>query len=115
MYNGNFLRIQKDSWGNSGSNGGIVTLSMKNQNVTGNIVVDSISTLDMNISNSSYYKGIINGEYSAYSIKLTIDKLSKIKLNGDCYVSSLTDEDESYSNIDFNGYTLYVNGDAINK
>lgn len=26
---GNFLRIQKDSWGNSGSNGGDVTLTLK--------------------------------------------------------------------------------------
>lgn len=28
---GNFLRVQKDSWGNSGSNGGDVTLNMTNQ------------------------------------------------------------------------------------
>lgn len=26
----------------------------------------------------------------------------------------LDDEDENYSNIDFNGFTLYVNGSAIN-
>ena len=38
--NGNFLRIQKDSWGNSGSNGGIVTLNLTNQEVNGNIVVE---------------------------------------------------------------------------
>ena len=111
---GNFLRIQKDSWGNSGSNGGNVTLNLKNQEVKGNIVVDSISTLDMNIKENSYYEGSINTSNEAKEINLKLDSNSKIKLTGDSYVSTLEDEDTSYSNIDFNGYTLYVNGTAIN-
>lgn len=111
---GKFLRIQKDSWGNNGSNGGNVTLNMKNQQVTGNIVVDSISTLTMNLKNKSTYEGTINADNTAKSISLTLDKTSKIKLTGDSYVTSLDDADESYSNIDFDGYKLYVNGKAIN-
>lgn len=111
---GNFLRIQKDSWGTSGSNGGNVTLNLKNQNISGNIVVDSISKLDMSLSNSSYYEGIINSSKEAKSITLKLSKNSKVKLLGDSYVTSLDDEDSSYSNIDFNGYKLYVNGVAIN-
>jgi hypothetical protein len=111
---GNFLRAQKDSWGNSGSNGGIVTLIMNNQNATGNIVIDSISTLDMTMKTNSYYEGTINGENSAKSITLTLDSTSKIKLTGDSYITSLEDADTLYSNIDFNGYKLYVNGTAIN-
>lgn len=111
---GNFLRIQKDSWGTSGSNGGNVTLNLKNQNVSGNIVVDSISTLVMSLSNSSYYEGVINSSKEAKSITLKLSKNSKIKLLGDSYVTSLDDEDSSYGNIDFNGYKLYVNGVAIN-
>ena len=110
---GNFLRIQKDSWGNSGANGGNVTLSLKNQKVLGSIVVDSISTLDMNLT-SSYYEGAINNSNTAKKISLTISKDSKIKLTGDTYVSSLTNEDETNSNIDFNGYKLYVNNVSIN-
>ena len=110
---GNFLRIQKDSWGNSGANGGNVTLSLKNQEVIGSIVVDSISTFDMNLT-SSYYEGVINNSNTAKKISLTISKDSKIKLTGDTYVSSLTNEDETNSNIDFNGYKLYVNNVAIN-
>ena len=111
---GNFLRAQADSWGNSGSNGGDVTLVMTKQKATGNIVIDSISTLDMTMKSGSYYEGTINGDNSARSIKLTLDKKSKIKLTGDSYVTSLDDADTDYSNIDFNGYTLYVNGEAIN-
>ena len=111
---GNFLRVQKDSWGNSGSNGGDVTLVMKNQTAQGNIVVDSISTLDMQMSDSSIFEGAINTDNSAKSITLKLDKSSKIKLTYDSYVTSLENSDSSNSNIDFNGYKLYVNGKAIN-
>ena len=112
---GNFLRAQADSWGTSGSNGGNVTLTMTKQKASGNIVIDSISTLDMTMKSGSSYTGTINGDNTAKSIKLTLDKKSKIKLTGDSYVTSLDDADSDYSNIDFNGYTLYVNGTAINK
>ncbi len=110
---GNFLRIQKDSWGTSGSNGGTVKLNMTNQDVEGNIVVDSISTLTISMSNSSYV-GSINKDNTAKSISLVLDKNSSIKLTGDSYVTSLSNKDSSNSNIDFNGYKLYVNGKAIN-
>ena len=110
---GNFLRIQKDSWGKEESNGGDVVLNLEEQEVEGNIVVDEISTLIMNME-SSTYKGTINNENSAKDIKLVLDKNSKITLTGDSYVSSLTNSLEDNSNIDFNGYKLYVNGEAIN-
>lgn len=111
--NGNFLRIQKDSWGNEGTNGGDVTLKLTDQKVSGNIVVDSISSLDMKISSGSVYEGTINGDNTAKSLKLTIDGSSKIKLTGDSYVTAIDTADGDYSNIDFNGYKLYVDGKAV--
>lgn len=111
---GKFLRVRKDSCGNSESNGWDVTLNMTNQEADGDIVIDSISTLTMNLKEKSLFTGKINSENSAKNIKLVLDKTSKIKLTGDSYVSSLEDEDSSYDNIDFNGYKLYVNGTAIN-
>ncbi len=107
---GNFLRAQADSWGNNGSNGGNVELVMSNQEAKGNIVIDSISTLNMTLEDSSYYEGVINGEDSAKSIEVTLDKNSKIKLTGNSYITSLSNEDTTNSNIDFNGYKLYING-----
>ena len=86
---------------------------MTNQSATGNIVIDEISTLKMNLKDSSYYEGTINGDNTAKSIKLVLDKTSKIKLTGDSYVTGLEDSDTDHSNIDFNGYKLYVNGKAI--
>ena len=109
---GNFLRIQKDSWGNSGSNGGTVTLNMTNQKATGNIVVDSISKLTMNLANGSSFSGAINSDNTG-EVELTLDSSSSITLTGDTYVKSLTNADTTNSNIHANGYKLYVNGTQV--
>ena len=109
---GNFLRIQKDSWGNSGSNGGTVTLNMTNQKATGNIVVDSISKLTMNLTNGSSFSGAINSD-NAGEVELTLDSSSSITLTGDTYIKSLTNADTTNSNIHTNGYKLYVNGTQV--
>lgn len=111
---GNFLRIQKDSWGNSGSNGGAVTLNLTNQEVDGNIVVDSISKLNMKLSNSSSFKGTINNNNEG-EVSLTLDKSSSITLTGDTYIKSLTNLDSTNSNINLNGYKLYVGGKELKK
>lgn len=110
---GNFLRVQKDSWGSVGSNGGDVTLNLNNQKVKGDIVVDSISTLEINLTNKSSFEGAINSNNEAKSITLSLDKTSSIKLTGDIYVNSFTNDDSKNSNIDFNGYKIYVNGKSI--
>ena len=114
IYGSNVLlsAMGTDEWGSSGSNGGNVTLNAENQTLSGNIVADSISKVAVNLI-SSTYEGTINGDNSAKEVTLTLDKNSTIKLTGDSYVTSLDDADSSYSNIDFNGYTLYVNGEAV--
>ncbi len=114
-YGSNVLISSKGTseWGKSGSNGGNVTLNAENQTLEGNIEIDNISTLTMNLS-SSFYSGTINADNTAKSIELKLDNDSSITLTGDSYVTSLDDSDSSYSNINFNGYKLYVNGVAIN-
>ena len=111
---GNFLRIQKDSWGNSGSNGGDVTLNLTNQKVNGNIVVDSISKLTMKLSTKSVFKGTINNSNEG-EVSLVLDKTSKITLTGNTYIKSLTNADSTNSNINLNGYKLYINGVEFTK
>ena len=116
IYGSNILISAKGTseWGNNGSNGGNLTLNATNQVLEGNIEIDKISTLTMNLTTSSSYKGTINGDNSAKSISLKLDSTSKITLTGDSYITSLEDADSTYSNINFNGYKLYVNGTAIN-
>lgn len=47
------------------------------------------------------------------NITLTLDKTSKIKLTKDTYITSLENEDSTNSNIDLNGYKLYINGKSL--
>ena len=111
---GNLLRIQKDSWGNSGSNGGIVTFNLTNQEVNGNIVVDSISKLTMNLKNGSSFRGAINSSNEG-EVVLELDVTSSITLTGNTYIKTLINSDSTNSNINLNGYKLYVNGVELVK
>ena len=47
-------------WGTAGANGAQVTFSASDQTLDGDIVVDTISTLDMTLSDNSTFNGTIN-------------------------------------------------------
>lgn len=112
---GLLLKVEGTSeWGKSGSNGGEVTLNATNQELSGNIELDNLSSITINLNENSTLESTINANNNAKDVTLKIDKSSKLTLTGDTYVTSLEDEDISYSNINFNGYKLYVNGSAIN-
>lgn len=114
-YGSNILISAKGTseWGTSNSNGGNLTFNANNQTLVGNIEVDNISSLILNLISSSY-EGIINENNEAKSIVLKLDSNSEITLMGDSYVTELENDDTTNSNINFNGYKLYVNGKAVN-
>ena len=116
-YGSNILISSKGTseWGNSGSNGGNVVFNASKQVLNGNIEIDNISTLNLNLTNSSSYTGAINSANTAKQIDLKLDANSTITLTGDLYITSLEDADTSYSNINLNGYKLYVNGNLLTK
>lgn len=62
---------------------------------------------------SSTFKGTIDAEDG--EVTLILDKSSKITLTGDSYVTSIDNADSSNSNINLNGYKLYVNGVEFQK
>lgn len=84
-------------------------LNLTNQDVNGNIVVDSISKLTMNLTNNSSFEGTINKSNEG-EVSIKLDKSSSITLTANTYIKSLTNEDSSNSNINLNGYKLYVDG-----
>ena len=110
---GDFLRIQAGAWGSEGSNGGHVTATLSDQKVEGDIIVDSISTLNLTLENGSKFFGAIDTEDQAQQVDLTLSADSVIVLTGDTYVDSLTNEDTENSNIYLNGYKLYVGGTEV--
>lgn len=102
--NDNLLIASADSWGTSGKNGGNVTMNLISQEAQGTIVVDSISTLALNITSGSNYVGAIDNSGTA-SVTLSSD--STWTLTKDTYINSFSGD---YSNITTNGYSLYVGG-----
>jgi hypothetical protein len=95
-----FLSAQGTSaWGNSGSNGGVVTLNLKNQNIEGDFVVDAYSGLTIKLTESSTLKGKINNGKTAAKIEIIIDSTSSIELTGDSYYTSLTNSGSSNINV----------------
>lgn len=95
-------------WGKDGENGGHLTLRTSNQELSGNIVADSISTIALDMANGSSLVGAINTDNTAKKITLKLSKDSSWTLTGDSYVESLTNEDTTGKNIHLNGYKLVV-------
>lgn len=100
---GTLLIVSEGRWGKDGKNGGDCTLNAQDQILEGSVLVDSISSLTMNLVRSTFI-GAIENDGTA---RLTMDTGSKWVLTGDSSVSSL---DGDTSGIDLNGFTLLVNG-----
>lgn len=95
-------------WGKDGENGGHLTLRASNQELSGNIVADSISTVALDMTNGSSLVGSINTDNTAKEVTVKLSKDSNWILTGDSYVKSLNNEDTTGSNIHSNGYKLVV-------
>jgi hypothetical protein len=111
LANETLLRIEgNDSsrgWGTSGANGGDVTLDTENQELTGNILVDDISSLILSMQKSTF-TGAINPDGAAGDVQVTLSSDSTWTLTGDSYISSF---DGDLSSVNANGYHLYVDGE----
>lgn len=99
-------------WGQAGSNGADMKFTAINQTLTGKIIVDEISSLELNLSEYSSFEGSINESQEGGTVSVTLDDNSTWKLTGDSYITSF---EGSMDNVDLNGYTLYVNGTSLEK
>ena len=96
-------------WGTAGANGGQVEFTATDQTMNGDIIVDSISNLNLTLAGSSDFTGTINivdnaqgGAAVADNAVVTVESGSVWTLTGDCSLTSLTNQ----GTIDFNGYTI---------
>ena len=112
------LSVCDDGW--SGADN-IATVNATSQTLEGTILVGSNSTLTLNLSDGSDFTGSISGEITnakgdtvsteVGEVNVSIDDSSTWTLTADTYISSFEGD---VSNIISNGYTLYVNGEAVN-
>ncbi|MCR5836365.1 MAG: hypothetical protein K6G88_07655 [Lachnospiraceae bacterium] len=104
---GIFLRAQAAGWGNEGSNGGNVTLNATKQTIDGDVIVDSVSTLNMYLKDNTTFTGAINTNKDGGEVYVEISDGSVWNLTADSYITSLTCDADS---INLNGHKLYVDG-----
>ncbi len=95
-----------NNWGKEGSNGGNVTLNADAQTLNGNVTCDSISTVSLNLKNKTVFTGAADHENTG-DVTIALDETSTWNVTADSYVTSITDEDEDFSNIVSNGHTIY--------
>ena len=96
-------------WGTAGANGAQVEFTADAQTLEGDIVVDTISTLDLTLKNGSSFTGTVNiienaegGAAVSDNAVVTIESGCTWTLTGDCVITSLVNN----GTIDFNGYTI---------
>ena len=105
---GTFLEVSsQNQWGNTGSNGGVAEVNTGNEKIDGNVIVDSISSLNWTMKHTEF-KGAIN---STGNTTVKVADGSKWTLTGDSSVSAL----EVSGEIDYSSYTLTVNGKEYNS
>ena len=111
------LSVCADGW-NGASN--IATLNASNQKLEGTLLVGSDSTLTLNLTNNSSFKGTVSGKITnakgktvssdVGTVNVKIDGSSIWTLTGNTYITSLEGD---VSQINMNGYKLYVGGKLV--
>ena len=111
------LSVCDDGWSGAGN---VATLNADSQALSGTVLVGDNATLTMNLSNGSAFEGAISGEIEnsagetvsteVGTVAVTLDETSTWTLTADSYVTEFNGD---AANVISNGFTLYVNGAAL--
>ena len=111
------MSVCDDGWNGAGN---IAELTADSQSLSGTILVGSNSALTLTLKNGSSFEGGFSGEIEnakgatvsteAGEINVVLDSSSTWTLTGDTYITSFSGD---AGNVTGNGYTLYVNGTAL--
>ncbi len=106
-----------NNWGSAGSNGGTVTFAAISETLEGDITVDTISSLDLYLEDSTTYTGAItieentNGSSDGSGITVNVDSGSTWVVTGDSTVTALNVADGGKV-VDEEGNTVTVIADG---
>ena len=111
------LSVCADGW-NGASN--IAELNAVGQSLSGTILVGDDSTLTLNLIEGSSFEGTIGGEITnakgesvssaVGEVTVALDDTSTWTLTADTWITALEGD---VANVNTNGHTLYVNGEAV--
>ena len=112
------LSVCADGWSGASNTADLIA---DGQSLSGTILVGSDSTLTLTLRNGSSFQGTVSGEIEnakgatvsteVGNVSVTLDSTSTWTLTADTYITAF---DGSVENVIGNGYTLYVNGTAVN-
>lgn len=100
-------------WGTAGSNGGQVTFTADTQTLSGNIVIDSVSTFAGTLQNNTSFTGAVNSNNKGKTVTLSLDATSTWTVSANSYLSSISNSagisGTTVTNIIGNGHYVYYN------
>jgi Big-like domain-containing protein/MBG domain-containing protein len=121
--NGTLLTAAALNSGTSGSNGGNVTFNANGETLAGDVIVDSISTVNLNLAADSAPSpvpstllGTINGANSGGTVNLTLDAISTWVVTGNSNLTTLNNAVIGNGNITcyYTGQcSVYVGGQLL--
>ena len=89
-----FLCAQKDDWGDEGKNGARVTIDAVKQKLDGDVIIDGISSVRINLGKGSSLNGSVNSEHnSGAEARLYISKGARWNPRDISYITSLEFEE----------------------
>ncbi len=111
--NVNLLQVEgndSNGWGQAGSNGATLTFTAMGETLSGNIVVDDISSADVYLLNNTSYTGTVT------NASMNVSSNSKWVVTADSTVTNLNVEDGAQI-VDESGksVTIKVNDEVINE
>ena len=112
------LSVCSDGWSGASNT---AELAAVNQELSGTILVGDDSSLTLTLRDGSSFEGTVSGEITNAkgdtvsteigTVSVILDSTSTWTLTGDTYITAFEGQME---NVETNGYTLYVNGTAMN-
>ncbi len=112
------LSVCDDGWNGAGNTAELVA---NTQELAGTILVGDNATLTLTLTNGSTFEGTVSGEIvnakgetvstEVGTVNVSLDSTSTWTLTADTYITSFEGD---VSSVNGNGYTLYVNGAALN-
>lgn len=103
--------IVAGDWGEAGKNGGHLLLKSSNQKLEGDILVDEISSVRMEMGKKTSYKGSINSENKGIA-SVFMEKGADWILTDNCYLESIEFDqpvEKGIKSINSKGYNIYYN------